>query len=163
VVWHQLALVRGKIAQKDLVEWFLVLCFTALDLGLEKDSSMDVMKARSVSPRLSSSLTSVRSSLSSSHCGLSQSSLSESGAPCRSSSIRSVLEILPSLVVGPILNLYLRPRDLYLSADQLVVLEASFVHVAWIAVSIFWICIWSFLEAYACKGLYFFSLFDRLA
>jgi hypothetical protein len=56
-------------------------------LGLEKDSSIEVMNARSTSSRPSSSSTSVTSSLLVGQCGLSQSSLSDSRAHCCSSSI----------------------------------------------------------------------------
>jgi hypothetical protein len=71
-------------------------------------------------------------------------------------------EILPSLIVGPILDLYLHPGDLDLFAAPLLVPEAKFVCVALIAVSIFWVCNWFFLEAYACTGLFFSSLVDLL-
>jgi len=70
----------GKVVQTNLLG--CVFC-----LGLEKDSSIEVMKAMSASSRPSSSSTSVQSSPSVSQCELSQSSLSDSRTPCCSSSI----------------------------------------------------------------------------
>ncbi len=64
----------------------------------------------------------------------------------------AVSEILPSLIVGPILDLHLHPGDLDPFGDPLLVPESKFVRVASVAVSTFWVCIWFFLEAYACAG-----------
>ncbi len=64
-------------------------------------------------------------------------------------------EILPSIVVGPILDLDLSSGDLVPSADPLLDLKAKFVRVASIAVSSLWVCILFLIEAYACTGLCF--------